>query len=215
MEAKRGLIAALDVDDPAAALGLAKDLRDMVDGLKVNYPLVLRSGLGIVGKLAAHAPVLCDFKVADIPDINARIAQEAARAGAQGLICHGIVGADGVRACVDTFPGSVYVVTELSSPGGREFLSPLADRIARMAIAQGAAGIVVPATRPERIEALRPLAGKRLILAPGVGAQGGTAEAAIRHGADAVIVGRSLYQAKKPREVAEDLLGEIARSRAR
>ncbi len=194
-------------------MGLARDLGEVVDALKVNYPLVLRSGLGIVGKLAQEAPVICDFKVADIPDINARIAREAAQAGARGLVCHGMVGPDGVRACVEAFPGEVLVVTELSSPGALDFLAPVAERVARMAMAQGAAGIIAPATRPERIEALRRLVGKGLILAPGVGAQGGTAGEAIRNGADGVIVGRSIYRAQEPRLVAQGLLTEIAEAR--
>lgn len=194
---------------------LSKELHEFLDGVKVNYPLVLRSGLPIVSKLADSTPVICDFKVADIPDINARIAREAAAAGAEGLICHGIVGADGVRACVENFGGDVFAVTELSSPGGREFLSPIADRVARMAMSQGAAGVVAPATRPERIEMLRPLVGKGVILAPGVGAQGGTVGNAIRHGADYVIVGRSLYQAKNARAVAEVVLEEISAARGR
>src|SRR6267143_992477 len=56
--------------------------------------------------------------------------------------------------------------------------------------------------RPDRIGALRGIVGARLILAPGVGAQGGKASDAIAAGADAVIVGRTIYEAKDPAAAA-------------
>lgn len=37
----------------------------------------------------------------------------------------------------------------------------------------GVTGFIAPATRPERITAIRKIAGEKLILSPGVGAQGG------------------------------------------
>jgi orotidine-5'-phosphate decarboxylase len=71
-----------------------------------------------------------------------------------------------------------------------------------MAVRCGAAGIIAPATRPERLAALRREVGPLLILSPGVGAQGGSASEALRMGADYVIVGRGIYGAEDPREAA-------------
>jgi orotidine-5'-phosphate decarboxylase len=51
--------------------------------------------------------------------------------------------------------------------------------------------------------------GSRLILAPGVGAQGGKASEAIAAGADAVIVGRAIYDAKDPTSAARETAAEI------
>ena len=78
-----------------------------------------------------------------------------------------------------------------------------------MAVRAGAAGIVAPATRPERVKALRAIVGSRFILAPGVGAQGGRASDAIAAGADAVIVGRAIYEAKNPAKAADGIADEI------
>jgi orotidine-5'-phosphate decarboxylase len=59
------------------------------------------------------------------------------------------------------------------------------------------------------VKALRSIVGSRLILAPGVGAQGGKASEAIAAGADAVIVGRAIYEAKDPAKAAREITNEI------
>ena len=71
-------------------------------------------------------------------------------------------------------------------------------------------GIIAPATRPERVTHLRGVVGPDVrIITPGVGTQGGGAGAAVAAGADAVIVGRSLYRAEEPSEVLASLASEI------
>jgi len=81
-----------------------------------------------------------------------------------------------------------------------------------MAVELGAAGIVAPATRPERLNLFRQIVGDKLILSPGVGAQGGTVADPIRAGADYIIVGRAIYDAANPRAEAEKITKEIARA---
>lgn len=214
MKKSTRLIPALDVDSAERALALARELEGLADALKVNYPLVLQAGLQIVSKLSDHGDVLCDFKVADIPVIDERIVRLALDAGATGVIVHGFMGRDAVEACVRAAKGDVFVVAELSHPGARQFLTPVAEEITRVAMEAGASGIVAPATRPERISALRALVGGGLILSPGAGAQGGSAAQAIRAGADHVIVGRSIYGAPEPLRAAEGLVREIAEASA-
>ena len=74
----------------------------------------------------------------------------------------------------------------------------------------GATGIIAPATRPERVSALRGIVGPDMvILSPGVGTQGGSAGTTIRAGADAVIVGRSLYLSEDPSAALQALLDDV------
>jgi len=210
MRLDRRVILALDVTDTERARSLARSVRGEVDAIKVNWPLVLAGGLGIVRELSAAAYVLCDFKIADIPNTNRLIIEQAVAADAGGVICHGFAGEDSVRACVEAAGrAEVFVLTEMSHPGGAQFTAPHADEIARIAVRTGAAGIVAPATRPERVKVLREIVGPKLILAPGVGAQGGKASDAIRAGADAVIVGRSIYEALDPAAAARQVAAEI------
>ena len=210
MEIRHRIIAAIDATDVDRARDVARALRGHVDALKVNWPLMLAAGPEILSEFAREAYVLCDFKIADIPNTNRLIVEQAAARGAAGVICHAFAGEDSVRACVDAVPGTeVFVVTEMSHPGGLEYTARFAEEFARLAIRGGAAGIIAPATRPDRVKALRGILGTKLILSPGVGAQGGKASDAVRAGADAVIVGRALYQADDPAAAAKEIAEEI------
>ncbi len=204
------LILALDETDPVKAMAVARQTAPMLAAIKVNWPLVLTASAQVIEDLSRLAPVICDFKVADIPNTNRLIVEEACRRGAEGVIVHAFTGSDSVKAAVQAARGkSIFVVTEMSHPGGAEFTALHGDRFASMASENGAAGIIAPATRPERIAALRKIIGNLLILSPGVGAQGGSATAALRMGADYVIVGRSIYEAADPRRAAQMLDEEI------
>jgi orotidine-5'-phosphate decarboxylase len=204
MRSNKKVILALDETDAAKAKSIARAAAPWVAAVKINYPLALSAGMGIVAELSKDAYVLCDFKVADIPNTNRLIVEQAVKAGAGGVICHAFPGEDSVRACVDAARGKdVFVVTEMSHPGGKRFTQPLADDLAKIAVEAGAAGVIAPATRPERIAHVRKLVGKLKILSPGVGAQGGKASDALKAGADYVIVGRSIYQAPDPAAAAK------------
>jgi orotidine-5'-phosphate decarboxylase len=65
----------------------------------------------------------------------------------------------------------------------------------------GADGIIAPGTRPDRVNVLRRIVCNRKILSPGIGAQGGEAEAVARI-VDGIIVGRAIYEADNPGNAA-------------
>ena len=207
------IILALDVTDREDAMRITKDVCEYVAAIKIGYPLVLAAGLDIVDDISYYAPVIADFKVADIPNTNRLICEQAFEAGAEAVIVHGFVGKDSVEACVDVADengGMIFVVCDMSHPGGMEYIESHAEEMAKMATEVGAFGIVAPATRPERIKKLRDIIGNGLtIISPGVGAQGGSAMDAIKAGADYVIVGRSIYNAESPKETIKKIMDEV------
>ncbi len=204
------IILALDVVDAEKAIKIASELRNYVDAIKINYPLILAQGLNFINKLTVLNDVICDIKLADIPNTNKLIVQEIKKYSVSGIIVHGFVGSDSVKTAVEEFDGrDVFVVAEMSHPGALEYMQPHSEKIAIMAKEVGAAGIIVPATRPERIKMYRNLVGNLKILTPGVGAQGGDAKLAIANGADYIIVGRSLYESKDPVATAKSLIFSI------
>lgn len=209
MKRETRLILALDVTSGERALSLVGRLCPYFDAIKIGYPLILAAGLGVVKGIASIAPVIADLKVADIPNTNRLICQAAFQAGASGVIAQAFPGKDSLLACAEVAAehgADLYVVTEMSHPGAEMFMAPQAESMARLAAEVGAAGVVAPATRPERIRLIRSIIGERIIISPGVGAQGGSAGAALEAGADYIIVGRSIYGAEDPEAAAKRLL---------
>lgn len=213
MEKKTRMILALDVTDRKEALKITEKVSGFVDAIKVGYPLILATGLGIIRELAEFTPVIADFKVADIPNTNSLICEQVFEAGADAVIAQGFTGRDSLDACIEVaskYGKDVFVVSEMSHPGGADFMQPVAESIAKMALEAGAFGLVAPATRPERVKEIRKIIGDKLtIISPGVGAQGGKASDVIAAGADWVIVGRSIYKAESPEEAAREIAEEI------
>jgi len=212
MKKNSRLILALDVGSGDEAYSIASETEGIFDAIKVGYPLILSAGLSVIKDLSSIAPVIADLKIADIPNTNRLICDRLFSAGAQGVIAHAFTGRDSLEACVDVarrYNGELYAVAEMSHPGALEFMSPIAERLAILALDVGASGIVAPATRPERIRALKRIAGDLTIISPGVGAQGGSLRDAIEAGADYAIVGRSVYESSSPRKAAEALLDLI------
>jgi len=195
---------------------ISEKVADCVDAIKVGYPLVLGAGPGMISAISDIAPVIADFKVADIPNTSRLICSHAFEAGASAIIVHGFTGRDSLLECVKTgkeYGRDIFAVTEMSHPGAVDFLQPAAESLARLAVECGASGVVAPATRPERVKEIRRIVGGMTIISPGVGAQGGRASDAISAGADYVIVGRSIYTSDAPEIEAEKIVREIEKCR--
>ncbi|MEE3192123.1 MAG: orotidine-5'-phosphate decarboxylase, partial [Candidatus Thermoplasmatota archaeon] len=177
------LLLALDETDPQRVFSVAEAAAPHLAGIKVNWPLLMHGGLEMIERLAEFASVICDLKVADIPNTARLIAQAAYGAGAAGIIAHAFPGAGPLQAIRNVAPErDLYAVITMSHPGGGEFF----DIPGLVAVARegGATGVVAPATRPEDIATVRAAVGDLTIISPGVGAQGGDPRAAIAAGAD-------------------------------
>ncbi len=95
---------------------------EYVDTIKIGYPLVLSEGLKSISivKEEFNCKVIADFKVADIPETNRKIADLTFKAGADAIIVHGFVGDDSLQACLDSaeiYNKDVFLLTETSQPG--------------------------------------------------------------------------------------------------
>src|SRR5207249_11497963 len=118
MRLRHRQLLALDVPDVKRARSVAQAVQGHVDGIKVNWPLVLSAVVGIVREFADLGYVLCDFKIADIPNTSRLIVEQAGLARASGVTCHAFAGEDSVRACVDSArPADGFGVTGLSHAG--------------------------------------------------------------------------------------------------
>ncbi len=196
------------------AIKICESVRDYIDTIKIGYPLALAEGLEIINKLKDkfQFKVICDFKVADIDATNSKICDETFKAGADAIICHGFVGSDSVQACLDVAKKhhkDLFLLTEMSHPGAKMFLQKNADTIAQMGVDMGIKNYVAPATRLNRLSDIRNIVGKdAFIISPGVGKQGGDAKKTLKY-SNAIIVGRSIYEAENPKLACEKLIESL------
>ena len=208
------LMLALDVMNKNEALRIAEETKDFVDTIKIGYPLVLSTSMDIVKEIKdkTNKEVVCDFKVADIPATNEKIAKITLKY-ADAIICQGFVGRDSIMAIQKVAeeygskgaPKKVIMVTEMSHPSAVEFLQPVADDLAKMAKELSVDGVVAPSTRPERLKEIKEIVGDIPIISPGVGAQGGDLDKVLEilGDNDYIIVGRAIYEHNNPKESAK------------
>lgn len=141
----------------------------------------------------AHAkdvPVVLDGKRADIGNTARQYAKLLDRADAITVAPY--MGEDSLRPFLDRETAGVFVLCRTSNPGGADVQNRSLDdgRTVYELIADQAAaynthdnvGLVVGATTPEELETLRDRVPELPFLVPGVGAQGGDPEAAVKYG---------------------------------
>ena len=214
MKIKNSLILALDVMSESEAIEICDSIKDYIDTIKIGYPLALAEGLEIINKLKDkfEFKVICDFKVADIDATNSKICDETFKAGADAIICHGFVGSDSVQACLDMankHGKEIFLLTEMSHPGAKMFLQEDAEKIAEMGVEMGITNYVAPATRLDRLSIIRDIVGDNaFIISPGVGKQGGDGKKTLEY-SNAIIVGRSIYEADNPKIACENLIQSL------
>ena len=214
MEVKNNIILALDLQTIEEAMKVAEGVREYVNTIKIGYPLVLAEGLESISiiKEEYDCKVIADFKVADIPETNSKIADLTFKAGADAIIVHGFVGEDSAQACLDSaerFGGNVFLLTEMSHPGASRFLQYAADEIAHMGVDMGLKNFVAPSTKLERLKKIRSIVGNEsFVISPGVGVQGGDPRRTLEF-ADAIIVGRSIYSSENPEKAVKSIIYDI------
>ncbi len=210
---RTGIALALDLPDRAAAFRVLDLVGDQVDVIKLNYPLVLREGIGLLDELARRSslPILADFKVADVPVTNDRILRLCADHGAAGVMLHGFIGVDALRSARAAAPSlALFIVTQLTNPGGLDFSATFSEDFARLAVMLGYEGVQAPGNRPEAVARAREIVGPdKMIVCCGIGAQGGEFGAAIRAGASYEIIGRAIYDAPDPRARVAEIRARI------
>ncbi|MBS0485737.1 MAG: orotidine-5'-phosphate decarboxylase, partial [Proteobacteria bacterium] len=141
-------------------------------------------------------PVILDAKRGDIGSTAQHYSTEAFdRYRADAVTVNPYLGRDSAQPFLDRADKGVIVLCRTSNPGGADFQNldcggmPLylrvAEAIARDWNANGNCALVVGATWPNELRAVREIVGDMPILVPGIGAQGGDVEAVVRNGRNA------------------------------
>lgn len=184
----------------------------------------------VIASVPEEIPVLLDAKRGDIgPTAEAYAVAAFDRFGAGAVTVSPYLGGDSLEPFLARPDGAVFIVCRTSNPGGADFQEsllatgePLYMAVARMAASRSPdrVGLVVGATEPGSIAQVRSVAPDHWILAPGVGAQGGSLAASLAaglrdDGAGVLVpVSRGISQAADPAAAAADLAAATRTHRA-
>jgi len=226
LDARERLIVALDLPSVDAAEKMVARLGESVLFYKIGYQLVFAGGLPFAaGLIAAGKQVFLDLKLHDIGNTVAKGVESVAQLGATFLTVHAYP--QTMKAAVEGKRGStlrILAVTVLTSyddadlaAAGYEMSVPeLAAARAAQARDTGVDGLVCSA---EEAASLRGIVGPGMVLVtPGIrpaGSAGGdqkrimTPAQAIEAGADYLVVGRPVLEARDPKAAADAIVAEI------
>lgn len=222
------LIAALDVTDADAARALVSRLGDAVTFYKIGLELFMAPGyFQLLEDLRRQdKKVFVDLKFFDIPETVARAVQGVAATGAQFCTVHGNQSIMEAAAKAKGPTLKVLGVTALTSLDRGDLddlgfqcdVAALVLSRARRALAAGCDGVVSSGLEVETLK--REVGPKLVCVTPGIRPVDNrvvadqkrvmTPSAAIRAGADYIVVGRPIRDAADPRAAALAIQAEIA-----
>jgi orotidine-5'-phosphate decarboxylase len=222
------LIFALDVPDANAARALVTRLDDSVVFYKIGLELCMSTGFfGLLDWLKAEdKKVFVDLKFFDIPETVARAVGNLAERGADFCTIHGNQAIMESAARAKSGALKVLAVTALTSLDRGDmddlgFQCDVAELVlsrARRALAAGCDGVVSSGLEVERLRAEAPR--ELLVVTPGIRPLDNRTEgdqkrimtptAAIKAGADYLVVGRPIRDAADPCAAAIAIQSEIS-----
>ncbi len=235
--AKDYLIFALDVPTAEEARRYIDLLNGSVGLFKVGLELFVREGRQVINDIrtAGDAGVFLDLKLHDIPATVLRAMKNIAGLGVTLTTVHCAGQRDMLKAAVEGAGGRVGVlgVTVLTSVSGQDlrdagFAAPYADDVSRLVALRAAAaaecGLDGVVCSPLEAPIIKQAQGVDfLAVTPGIRPASQavakddqhrvmTPAAAVKNGADYVVIGRPIRDADDPRATAEQICGEIEKT---
>jgi orotidine-5'-phosphate decarboxylase len=233
---KRQLIVALDVETAAEARQIAGELKDHVGAFKIGLQLFTSAGASFVSEVVeTGAKVFLDVKFHDIPNTVAKAAREVARLGVWMFNVHALGGSE----MMSRTAGEVSEVCEkegmerpkiigvtvltsadretLAEVGIHEEVDSQVVKLARLTAKCGLDGVVAS---PREVRPVREIIGDRnfLIVTPGIRPDFATNDdqrrvmtpgEAVSAGADYLVIGRPVLEARDRLEAVKKILGEV------
>lgn len=234
--AREKLIVALDVETPREAREVVAAVGSHAGTFKVGSQLFTAAGPDLVRELvSAGARVFLDLKFHDIPATVAAAAREAARLGVSLFTVHAAGGSEMLRRAAEAVAEAasreglarprVLGVTVLTSADASTLAEagvgdPVEGQVARLAALAASCGLDGVIASPREIGLVRRRVSRPgfLVVTPGVNPSGAAYDdqkrvmspsAAVRAGADFVVVGRAILKASDPAAAARAVVEEM------
>lgn len=229
---KDSLIVALLADTMKDAEKMVNLLRGDVHTFEIGLPTYTALGPDVIKMVHDHGcRVFLDLKYHDIPSTVGKAVENATKLGVAMLNVHASGGHDMLVRTVESAKHAagtkskmpllfaVTVLTSMESLGDIGVQFEVRDQVVRLAKLSKESGLDGVVASPLEIAPIRKVCGdKFLIVTPGVRPIGAAAQdqrriaspiMAISAGADYIVIGRPIAQAKDPRAVVRQILKEI------
>ncbi|HEY4482041.1 MAG TPA: orotidine-5'-phosphate decarboxylase [Candidatus Brocadiaceae bacterium] len=207
MKEQKGIIFAADIEEKQSLLNIIQKISPYIKAIKLGNVALYKNGWSMIKEIKEFTdrPIIVDLKLMDIPEIAQRLTISAINAGADGMMVCGITGEETICDCLSIIKHvdkMLFIFTQFTHDTGL-ISDEMANEYIDLAIKLTCDGIQVPGTRLERITEAREKVGNRLmVISCGIGAQGPQYGSAIQAGADYEIIGRQIYNSKKPEDEA-------------
>lgn len=190
-------------------------VRDLVSGVKIGLPYILRYGLkglaSLINKYESDYYFIADLKLADLDEVMGSAASEVSSAGFHGVVAHAFVGYRGALESLSTqvrdLGMDLFLQVSLPHEGASDVLDPSYPLVRNVLNLVDASGLVVPASKSIVIKDLRSLFSRKyIILASGILKMGAQSGEGLCSGADAEVVGRAITLALNPEEATKEIV---------
>ena len=214
------------------------EIHEEIAAVKFNRQLILPAGLKnqnlreIISLIKdQEIPLIMDAKINDIGYTNESIARNYFEAGFDAVICNPFIGEDGLKPIFKTaedlnkdvillvymshssadfgYGRKVFLTESEKKKFGKDhcyYYELFADLVNEI----GATGCIVGATYPEKVQEIRKiLHNDKLIISPGIGAQGGNSKKCRELGTDFAIIGRAITEGQDIKNYCVQMTKEL------
>jgi orotidine-5'-phosphate decarboxylase len=233
---KDKIIFALDVDHFTEAQRWVNLLKNHVGLFKVGKQLFTHTGPKVIDMIHQKGQkTFLDLKFHDIPNTVAKAAEEATKLKVTMFNLHALGGFEMMRKTVEAsraaskslgipkpFILAVTILTSMNEEAVKEvgIEGPIIEEVGRLAQLAMKAGVDGAVASPQEIGIIRDRCGKKfLIVTPGIRSPSDkkddqkrtlTPKEAIAAGADYLVIGRPIKEAKDPIEAVQKIIEDIS-----
>jgi len=233
---KDKIIFALDVEHFAEAQRWVNLLKDHIGLFKVGKQLFTHAGPKVVDMIRQKGQkVFLDLKYHDIPNTVAKAGEEATKLNVAMFNLHALGGVEMMKKTVEASRAmaknlgipkpiilAVTILTSMDEGALKEVgvQGPIIEEVGRLAFLASKAGVDGVIASPQEIGIIRErCGGKFLIVTPGIRAPSDkkddqkrtlTPKEAISAGANYLVIGRPIKEAKDPLEAVQKIIEDIS-----
>jgi len=233
---KDKIIFALDVEHFTEARQWVNTLKDHVGFFKVGKQLFTHAGPKVIDMIRQkNQKVFLDLKFHDIPNTVSKAGEEATKLEVAMFNLHALGGFEMMKKTVEASRATakrlgipkplvlaVTILTSMDEEALKEvgIQDPVQEEVGRLALLASKAGVDGVVASPQEISLIRQCCGEKfLIVTPGIRSPSDkkddqkrtmSSKEAIQAGANYIVVGRPIKEAKDPLEAVQKIIEDIS-----